>query len=317
MQGWENNLSAAGWNMAVIAWLRSKRSSAAPDSEARRWHWVPFPAWTVGLACWSLLLVTGSAVVLERFWIHPLRTQLKGVQIAAYGNAQRLNGLENVLAASPLVIRAGRESNALRSLEQCVDRQVAGVKARYGAIRDGFAACAAPLAGFLDRFRLSFSEAERFAIFVTMLSSRLGRYGPSSSTDPAQIARDEMLNCTQTMIFVARTIKLYYPEAHIREIGINSQATGEHGFVEMTSHGRSMLLDGLVGLVADISLAEATTGSRPMPFLMVEFFSETNPNLRALSENFMRSLRLGGLSRAHVAFDQPVPDPGLRADRRG
>ena len=31
----------------------------------------------------------------------------------------------------------------------------------------------------------------------------------------------------------------------------------------------------------------------------------------------MRSLRLGGLSRAHIAYDQPVPDPGLRADRRG
>lgn len=298
--------------MTMMAMLRGRRASAVPGDdggERRRSGWSP--ALVAGLACWSLVLVIGSAVVLERFWIHPLRAQLKGVQIAAYGNAQRINGLENVLAASPLVIRAGRETSALRSIEQCVDRQVPIIKARYSGIRDSFAACAGPLSVVFDRFRLAFSEAERFAIFITMVSSRLGRYGPSSSTDPEQIARDDMLNCTQTMIFVARTIKKYHPEAQIREIGISSQATGEHGFVEMTSNGRSILLDGLVGLVADISLAEATAGARPAPFLMVEFFSETNANLRALSENFMRSLRLGALSRGDISFDQLVPDPRL------
>lgn len=267
--------------------------------------------WILGLACWSLLLVVGSAIVLERFWIHPLRAQLKGIQIAAYGNAQRINGLENVLAASPLVIRSGREISAMKNIELCVERQVPAVKARYGAIRESYASCSGAMASFFDRFRLSFTEAERFAIFVTLLSSRLGRYGPSSSSDPEQIARDEVLNCTQTMIFVARTIKKYYPEASVREIGISNQATGAHGLVELTSNGRSMLLDGLVGLVADISFDEATNGSRPRPFLMVEFFSETNPNLRALSENLMRTLRLGGLLREHVTFDQPVPGSGL------
>ncbi|WID99054.1 hypothetical protein QO058_12855 [Bosea vestrisii] len=266
----------------------------------------------MGVICWTLLLVGGSAVILERYWIHPLRAQLKGIQIAAYGNAQRINGLENVQTTSPLMFRSGRDATALTQIEQCVAKQVAGVKARYEAIHDGYLSCSVPLASFFDRFRLTFSEAERFAVFVTLLSSRLGSYGPSESTAPEQIAKDDVLNCTQTMIFVARTIKRFYPEAQVREIGISNQAMGEHGFVEMSNGDRSMLLDGLVGLVADISLDEATAGKRPPPFLMLEFFPETNANLRALSENFMRTLRLGGLSRADIHFDQQVAAAPLR-----
>ena len=260
----------------------------------------------IGLICWTVLLVAAGAVILERYWNHPLRAQLKGIQIATYGNAQRINGLENVQATSPLMFRSGRDAAALTQIEQCVAKQVAGVKLRYGSIHDAYLACSAPLASFFDRYRLSFSEAERFAVFVTLLSSRLGSYGPSEQTDPEQIAKDDVLNCTQTMIFVARTIKRFYPEMGVREIGISNRAMGEHGFVEIASGGRAMLLDGLVGLVADISLDEATAGKRPRPFLMLEFFPETDANLRALSENFMRTLRLGGLSRADINFDQQV-----------
>jgi hypothetical protein len=266
----------------------------------------------IAFMCWTILLVAGGAVILERYWIYPLRAQLKGVQIAAYGNAQRINGLENLQATSPLMLRSGRDAAALTPVEQCVETQVTGVKERYDAIRDAYLACSAPLASFFDRFRLSFSEAERFAVFVTLLSSRLGSYGPSDSTDPAQIAKDDVLNCTQTMIFVARTIKRYYPEAKVSEIGISNQAMGEHGFVEMSNGGRTLLLDGLVGLVADISLDEATAGRRPRPFLMLEFFPETNANLRALAENLMRTLRLGGLSRADINFEQQVVEASLR-----
>jgi hypothetical protein len=266
----------------------------------------------IGLFCLAALCLAGGAAIFERYWIHPLRTQLKGVQIAAYGNAQRINGLENLLAASPLVFRSGRDVAALTQIEQCVAAQVAAVKRRYDAIGDAYSACAAPLTSFFDRFRLSFSEAERFAVFVTLLSSRLGRYGTSWSTEPEQIARDEVLNCTQTTIFVARTIKRFYPDVTVREIGISNQAMGAHGFVEISSGGRSMLLDGLVGLVADISLKEATAGSRPPPFLMLEFFTETDPNLRALAEMFMRTLRLGWLSGADLSFSREVQGPGFR-----
>lgn len=261
------------------------------------------------LALWSLALAAGTAAIVEQVWIRPLRTQLKGMNIASYDHAYRINGLENVLAASPLVFRSGRDTAALREIEICVDGQIAAVKADYDRIRDAYDVCAMAMARFLDRFRLSFSEPEQFGIFVTLVSSRLGRYGPSSTTDPAQIARDPVLNCTQTMIFVARTIKRHYPAVEVREIGIDNQALGEHGFVEMTSRGRSLLLDGLVGLVADISLSEATAGARPRPFIMVDFFDETQPNLRALSEGFMRTLRLGGLTRRDIAFTRPVASP--------
>jgi hypothetical protein len=266
----------------------------------------------IGLICGIALLIGGTAVTLERYWIHPLRAQLKGIQIAAYGNAQRINGLENMLAASPLVFRSGREATALTQIEQCVAGQVARVKARYEAVHEAYLACSAPLASFFDRVRLSFSETERFAVFVTMLSSRLGRYGPSESTEPEQIAKDDVLSCGQTMIFVARTVKRFYPEAKIREIGISNAAMGDHAFVEMSSGGRTMLLDGLVGLIADLSLDEATTGTRPRPFLMLEFFPETNANLRVFSESLMRTLRLGGLQRTDISFDRVVPMPGLR-----
>lgn len=267
----------------------------------------------IGLICWTILLVVGGAVILERYWIHPLRAQLKGVQIAAYGNAQRINGLENALAVSPLMVRTGLGIAALSQVEQCVTAQVASVKARYDAIHDAYLACSAPLAAFFDRFRLSFSEAERFSVFVTLLSSRLGSYGPSEATDPEQIAKDAVLNCSQTTIFVARTIKRFYPEVTVHEIGISNRAMGAHGFVEIVSGRRSMLLDGLLGLVADISLKDATTGSRPSPFLMLEFFTETDANLRALAENFMRTLRLGGLSRADVSFSYEVQGLGTRS----
>ena len=73
------------------------------------------------------------------------------------------------------------------------------------------------------------------------------------------------------------------------------------------------LLDGLVGLVADISLKDATAGSRPPPFLMLEFFTETDANLRALAENFMRTLRLGGLSEADLSFSHEVRGPTPRS----
>lgn len=289
---------------------RGAASDGSRRTAATASGWSRYAA--IAFVCWTVLIVGAGAMILERYWIHPLRAQLKGVQIAAYGNAQRINSLENALAISPLVLRSGHDASALNQIEQCVDRQVAGVKARYDTIHDAYTACSAPLSSFFDRFRLSFSEVERFAVFVTLLSSRLGTYGPSSSTEPEQIAKDQVLNCTQTMIFVARTIKRFYPAVKVREIGIANRGLGEHGFVELSSNGRSMLLDGLVGLVADISLDEATAGRRPRPFLMLEFFPETNANLRALSENFMRTLRLGGLSRADIDFDQQVADPPLR-----
>lgn len=264
----------------------------------------------IGLICWTILLVACGAIILERYWIHPLRAQLKGIQIAAYGNAQRINRLENVLVASPLVFRSGRDGPASTRIEQCVAGQVAGVKAHYDTVHEAYSACSESLASFFNRLRLSFSEAERFAVFVTLLSSRLGSYGPSLSTEPEQIAKDDVLNCGQTMIFVARTVKRFYPEAQIREIGISNPAMGEHAFVEMSSGGRTILLDGLVGLIADISLDEATAGTRPRPFLMLEFFPETDANLRAFSENLMRTLRLGGLSRADINFNRIVPEIG-------
>ncbi len=295
---------------AFLTWMRRAETSGGAQATTR--GSIQSRHVVVGLICWTILLVAGGAVILERYWIHPLRAQLKGIQIAAYGNAQRINGLENVQATSPLLFRSGGDAIALTQIEQCVAKQVAGVKVRYGSIHDAYLACSAPLASFFDRNRLSFSDAERFAVFVTLLSSRLGTYGPSFSSDPEQIAKDDVLNCTQTMIFVARTIKRFYPEAAVREIGISNQAMGEHGFVEMSSGGRAMLLDGLVGLVADISLDEATAGKRPRPFLMLEFFPETNANLRAFSENFMRTLRLGGLSRADINYDQQVAEASLR-----
>lgn len=289
--------------------VHRREASGTPKATAQR-SIQPRTA-IIGFICGIVLLIGGTAMVLEQYWIHPLRAQLKGIQIAAYGNAQRINGLENMLAASSLVGRGGREATALTQIEQCVAGQVARVKARYEAVQDAYLACATPLASFFDRSRLSFSEAERFAVFVTLLSSRLGSYGPSESTEPEQIAKDDVLSCGQTMIFVARTVKRYYPEARIREIGINNAAMGVHAFVEMTSGGRTMLLDGLVGLVADISLDEATTGTRPRPFLMLEFFPETNANLRSFSENLMRTLRLGGLQRADINLDRLVPAPRL------
>ena len=295
---------------AFFAPLRKAGMSGGKSAPAAL---APLTGFRIGLICLAALCIAGGAAVFERYWIHPLRTQLKGVQIAAYGNAQRINGLENVLAASPLVFRSGRDAAALTQIEQCVAGQVAAVKRRYDSIRDAYSACATPLTAFFDRFRLSFSEAERFAVFVTLLSSRLGRYGASWSTDPEQIARDEVLNCTQTTIFVARTIKRFYPDMTVREIGISNQAMGAHGFVEVASGGRSMLLDGLVGLVADISLKDATAGSRPPPFLMLEFFTETDANLRALAENFMRTLRLGGLSEADLSFSHEVRGPTPRS----
>lgn len=145
-------------------------------------------------ALWGLALAAGTAAIVEQVWIRPLRTQLKGMNIASYDHAYRINGLENVLAASPLVFRSGRDTAALREIEICVDGQIAAVKADYDRIRDAYDVCAMAMARFLDRFRLSFSEPEQFGIFVTLVSSRLGRYGPSSTTDPAQIARDPVLN---------------------------------------------------------------------------------------------------------------------------
>ncbi len=287
------------------------RSKASDGNETTDNASIQFRNTAIAFICWTILLVAGGAIILERYWIYPLRAQLKGVQIAAYGNAQRINGLENLQATSPIILRSGRDAAALTPVEQCVETQVAAVKERYDAIRDAYRACSAPLASFFDRFRLSFSEAESFAVFVTLLSSRLGSYGPSEETDPAQIAKDDVLNCTQTMIFVARTIKRYYPEAKVREIGISNQAMGEHGLVEMSNGGRAMLLDGLVGLVADLSWDEATAGKRPRPFLMLEFFPETSANLRALAENLTRTLRLGGLSRTDVNFQQEVMEASL------
>jgi hypothetical protein len=251
-----------------------------------------------GLIVVCIIGVTGLLV--ELIWLSPLRTQIKALHIANYDTARRLNGIENIAAMAPVPMQIRLDEKPLRHLETCVEEQVKHVKADYAAIRQRFDVCAATVRDVFDRFRIALSEAEQFAVFVTFLTSRLADYGPSTTTDPAQIVRDPVLNCAQSMIFVSRTIKAHFPETEVKEVLVTNEAIGTHAFVEFNAMGQPMLLDGLIGLVALTPLDDVTAGSPPRPFPMIDLYSETNRNLRGLTEVFSRSMRLGQLSRADV-----------------
>lgn len=247
-----------------------------------------------GVAAIALVAVAASA--LDQFVLHPQRQAIKILRYYASADAKRISELEQIVANARLgPIQFARQANA----ENCIKAAVAPVKAEYESIPAQFQACREALQSFAKSWLPSATDDQLFSIFVTALTSQLGQYGPSDERNVRQIAKDSVLNCTQTMIFVAETIKFFRPAVKTSEIDINNAALGEHGVVEIESDGRKFVLDGSTGT---IFLASFNGMARPGPkqVTVMDFFEESDGRLADLLEEMTRSVQLGRLSKADV-----------------
>jgi len=244
----------------------------------------------------ALAIIVGAAAAVDTYVLHPQRQALKILRYYAIADAQRIRQLEQIVAAGGLKL-APRDT--LNAAEQCVSASVAAVHADFEAIPRAFAQCRSELAAHVRSWVPGASDDLLFAIYATALASQLGPYGPSSETDVRVIAQGGMLNCTQTMIFVAATLKFFRPALTVAEVALATASLGQHGLVEAQIGGRSVVLDGSTGTVYLASLGHMLSpGPKHLP--AIDFFAETDTRLAALLAEMARSVHLGRLSADDV-----------------
>lgn len=243
-----------------------------------------------------------AAQAIDHFVLHPQRQAVKILRYYASSDARRIRDLEQKLGSQEFE-QAGEDARAVA--ERCIRQTVPLIKADYDAVPAQFQRCKSPISSYVNRWLPSASENQLFAVYVTAVTSQLGSYGPSSETDARQIAKDDVLNCTQTMIFVAATIKTFIPSASVREVAMENSSLGMHGLVEVRINGTELTLDGSTGTVFLASMGKMFRPASKHVSL-IEFFEETDSRLADMLEELVRSVQLGRLSEANVVSSRPL-----------
>jgi len=183
--------------------------------------------------------------------------------------------------------------------EKCVKTTIPVVHGDYDAIPGQFEHCKPALASYVSGWFPGASDDLLFSVYVTAMASQLGTYGPSSETDVRAIAKGGVLNCTQTMIFVAKTIKTFRPSMQVTQIELDGANIGQHGLVETTVAGQKLVMDGSTGTIFIASMKKMLSAGRKH-VAMIDFFEETDKRLSDLFEELARSVQLGRLSMEAV-----------------
>jgi hypothetical protein len=237
-----------------------------------------------------------STVVVDKLILHPIRRIDKIQNFYQIENTRRIFQLEQSIAGLNLPYVARPH---LKAAEACVASAVAKIKADYDATRSEFRKCEQSVAAYVSTWLPQASERQRFAAFITAVTSQLGQYGSSSETDVRAIAKSDVLNCAQTTIFVARTIKALYPDVQVSEVHIKNDSFGEHGLVEIKDRESSFVVDGLTGTIYLASLDEMFT-PQPKLVAMIDFFDENDQRIAEMFAEFARTVQLGHLSEKDI-----------------
>ena len=249
----------------------------------------------LALAIGSVASVAIAILAVDKFILHPQRQAIKILRYATLADARRIASLEQQAALLSRKIALGD----LTAAEQCVSHSVALVKVEYDSIKTQFAACKEAIVSAISDVVPAGSEEVNFLFYLTALTSQLGAYGESVSTDARQIAKDETLNCSQSVYFISQTIKEIFPNIEITEIALFNEALGSHGLVEARVNGEIYVLDGSTGTIYLSSINRMTSpGAKRIK--MVDFFDETDPRLATLLEQMTRSVQLGWIRPTHI-----------------
>lgn len=251
----------------------------------------------VVLAVGMLAGIATTVLAVDKFVLHPQRQAIKILRYYASADARRIHELEQLVATPHL---AALSLAPQAAAEACVKSTVASVHADYNAIPSQFERCKAALATYASAWIPAPRDELLFSIYVTALASQLGDYGPSSETDVRVIAKGGMLNCTQTMIFVAETLKAFRPAIPVTQIALEGASIGQHGLVETAVAGQKLVMDGATGTIFLASMNKMMKAGRKH-VAMIDFFDETDRRLSDLFDELARSIQLGRLSSDTVA----------------
>jgi hypothetical protein len=246
----------------------------------------------VVLALAGVVSILVFALAVDKFILHPQRQAIKILRYYASADARRIHELEQLVAAPRLNAQPLARQIAA---ETCVKSTVSAVHADYDAIPRQFERCRDVLAAYLSAWAPNAPEDFLFAAYAAALASQLGSYGPSNETDVRVIAKGGVLNCTQTTIFVAATIKTFRPSVSVTEIALESASIGEHGLVEVGIVGQKFVMDGATGAIFLASMNKMLEPGRKY-LAMINFFEEEDKRLSSLLEEMIRSTQLGHFS---------------------
>ncbi|MCO5092192.1 hypothetical protein [Bosea sp. (in: a-proteobacteria)] len=247
------------------------------------------------IAVSAIIAFAGGAVAFDKLVLHPQRQAIKILRYASLADARRIALLEQ--QAVNLLKQDHHPS--LAPVEACISHAVPAVKADYDALGSEFAKCKELIAAKIAAVIPSPSDEVTFLFFLTGLTSQLGAYGASDSTDARQIAKDDTLNCSQSMFFISQTTKALFPSIKVTEIALFNTALGAHGLVEARVNDRPFVLDGSTGTVYLASIRQMTQPG-PKRVRMIDFFDEADPRLATLLEEMTRSVQLGWMKPSDI-----------------
>jgi hypothetical protein len=243
----------------------------------------------------AIVAFAGSAAALDKLVLHPQRQAIKILRYASLADARRIALLEQ----QTLNLLRQNQLPSLAPVELCISNAVPAVKADYDALMSEFVKCKDQITAKISAVIPSPSDEVTFLFFLTGLTSRLGAYGASDSTDARQIAKDDTLNCSQSMYFISQTTKALFPAVEVTEIALSNAALGAHGVVEASVNGRPFVLDGSTGTVY-LSSIDRMTRPGAKRVRVIDFFDEIDPRLAALAEEMTRSIQLGWMKPSDI-----------------
>lgn len=184
------------------------------------------------------------------------------------------------------------------SLHHCIDKQVKTIKSQknLSGISKAFEACESQIEDSFTLIR-SPSEAEKFAVFMTLFVHQLAPYGESNAQTDEEILKATHLHCGPQTLMLARTIKAYYPEAGISQLQLYNPLLTSHGVVFVAVGSRSLLLDPTVGMIAAIRAKDMLSGQPLGIKHIADYHTDTSKNVTRLHA-FMRGALMHGAIRA-------------------
>lgn len=185
----------------------------------------------------------------------------------------------------------------------CADVAVSAVKQDAERIRSEFDRCKKELAVFFAS-RPELEEPELFAIFTTIVVNRLAPYGFSKEGDWRKIPQEPMLNCSQHSIFVAHTIKHFFPEVEVVRYGVEGGAIGNHALVAYKRGEHQMVLDGMTAMVVFHSMDGILKGDLVNTYGTFDFYFWNDEAVEIARRNIRGSLRMGAIRAQHVIYRQ-------------
>lgn len=239
-------------------------------------------AGTVGLVLLSVVAAVGGAIAC-RYYLSPSIADPHGLlrKIAS--------GKEYAMSYGPNRVEF-----------PCADEHINRIAENALAVKDAFHACREQLSVTFAPFTAN--EPDLFAIFVTIVASRLGPYGHSTQKHWTKIPKERALNCSQHSIFVSHAIQHFYPEVETVRYGLDGGVIGNHALVAYRRDDFEMVLDGMISLILILPIHKVLEGEPANVFDMFDFYSRTDESVEISRRRIRGALRMGAIRPEHVIY---------------